>query len=104
MKSCHLCCILWNIRWFWSQCRGIGLHLELTWGTLNYFPFLHLRQCPSRHVTVFLGSPWSYMKQIKAPYVFYCEEEIAMQECPEIGAHLSVRGNSHSFSRGAGGT
>ena len=82
MKSCHLCCIMWNIRWLWSQCRGIGLHLELIWGTLNYFPFLRLRQCPSRHVTVFLVSVWSSMKQIKAPYVFYCEEEIAMQGTP----------------------
>ena len=82
MKLCHLWCIMWNILWLWSQCRGIGLHLELIWGTLSYVSFLRLHQCPSSHVTVFLGSLWSSMKQTKAPYVFYCKQEIAMQGMP----------------------
>ena len=39
-KSRHLLCMIWNVGWLWSQCRGIGLHLELIWGTPSYFTFL----------------------------------------------------------------
>ena len=50
--------------------QGIGLHLELIWGTPIYFRFIRRHQCPSRLVTVFLGTLCSSIKQIKAPYVF----------------------------------
>ena len=38
--------------------------------------FLQLHQCPSRLMTVFLGTTWSSIKQIKAPYVFDGEHGI----------------------------
>ena len=31
---------IWNVGWVWSQCRQIGLHLELIWDTPSYFAFL----------------------------------------------------------------
>ena len=64
------------------------LHLKLIWGTLNYFPFLRLHQCPSRLVTVPLGSLWISIKQIKAPDIIDWEQEIALQ---------AVQGNRASF-------
>ena len=70
--------MMWNTRWLWSQCRGIGLHLKLIWGTLSYFMFLRLHQCPSRVVTVFLGTLQSSTMEIKAPYMFDEEHEIAL--------------------------
>ena len=39
-KSSHLLCLMGNARWLWSQCRGIGPHLELIWGTQSSFMFL----------------------------------------------------------------
>ena len=38
-KSSHLC-MMGNRELLWSQCRGIGLILELIWPTLCYFTFL----------------------------------------------------------------
>ena len=70
---------MWNAGWLWSQYRGIGLHLELIWGTPSYFRLLRLHQSPSRLVTVFLGTLWSSIKQIKALYLFDWEQEIALQ-------------------------
>ena len=78
MKSRHLGCMMWNVGWHWSQCRGIGLHLELIWGTLMYFPFLRLHQGPSRILKVFLVTLWSSIKEIKALYVFDGEHGFAL--------------------------
>ena len=78
MKSRHLGCMMWKLGWHWSQCRGIGLHLELICGTLMYFPFLRLRQGPSRILKVFLMTLWSSIKEIKALYVFVGEHGIAL--------------------------
>ena len=41
MKSSHLSCLMRNARWLWSKCRGIGLHLDLIWGTWSSFVLLH---------------------------------------------------------------
>ena len=35
---------------------------------------------------------------------FIANKKLLCKECPEIGAHLSARGKSHSFSRVAAGT
>ena len=70
---------MWNAGWLWSQYRGSGLHLQLIWGTPSYFQLLRLHQSPSRLVTVFLGTLWSSIKQIKARYVFDWEYGIALE-------------------------
>ena len=93
-----------NAGWLWSQYRGIGLHLELIWGTPSYFRLLRLHQSPYRLVTVFLGTLWSSIKQIKAPYVFDWEQEISLQTMQGIRPHLTTRGKSHGFSQVAAGT
>ena len=95
---------MWKVGSIWSQCRGIGLHLVMIWDTLSYFPFLQLHQCRSRHVTVFLGTLWSSIKQVKSPYMFYWEQEIAPQ-CMHWNWGSSVgKGDVTWFSRVAAGT
>ena len=39
-KSSHLSCLMGNRELLWSQCREIGLNLELIWATPRYFIFL----------------------------------------------------------------
>ena len=78
--------------WHWSQFTGIGPPLELIWCTQNYFTLLRLPQCPSKLVTVFLGTLCSSIKQVKAPYVFDGEHGIALH---------TLQGNQAS-SRGEG--
>ena len=68
-----------NAGWLWSQYRGSGLHLQLIWGTSSYFRLLWLHQSASRLVTVFLGTLWCSIKQIKATYLFDWEQEISLQ-------------------------
>ena len=70
--------MMWDAGWLWSQSRGIGLHLELIWVRLSYFACLLWHQCPSWLVSVFLGTLWSSIKQITAPYVFYGEHGIPL--------------------------
>ena len=55
-------------------------------------------------MTVFLGTLWSTIKQIKAPYVFHWEHGIALHALQGIGPHLTARENSHGFSRVSVGT
>ena len=55
-------------------------------------------------MTVLLGTLWSSIKQIEAPYVFDWENAIAMGQCRGIGPHLAARGKSDGFSRVAAGT
>ena len=40
--------------------------------------FLRRHQCPSRLVTLFMGTLWRSIKQIKAPYMFDLEHGIAL--------------------------
>ena len=67
-----------NRELFWSQCRGIGLNLELIWATLRYFTFMRWHQCSSRLVRDFLGTLCTSVKPIKAPYLFHWEQGIAL--------------------------
>ena len=55
-------------------------------------------------MTVFLGTLWSSIKQLKAPYLFDWEHGIALQVMQGIGPHLAAWGMSHGFSRVAAGT
>ena len=66
------------VGWLWSQCKGNWPHLNLFWGTQIYFVFLRRHQCSSRLVTVLLGTLWSSIKQIEAPYMFDWENAIAL--------------------------
>ena len=79
-----------NRELFWSQCREIGLNLELIWATPKYFTFLRSHQCSPRLVRDFWGTLCTSIKQIKAPYLFDWEEGIALH---------AVQGNqASSFS------
>ena len=69
-----------NARWLWIQWRGNVLHLELIWGTPIYFAFLRWHQCSSLAVTVFLGILFSYIREIKFPYVFDWEHVTPQHE------------------------
>ena len=64
--------------WLCTQGRGMGHHLELICAILCYFTFLRWHQCPSRLVRVFLGTLWSSINEIKAPYVFDWEHGVAL--------------------------
>ena len=92
-----------NAGWLWSQSRVIGLHLELICGTLSYFTFLWWNQCPTNLVTVFLGTLWSSIKQIKAPYMFDWEHSIAMQGMQENWASSPGEGEVSWFFSSCGG-
>ena len=72
--------------------QGIGPHLDLICGTRSSFMLLWLPQGPSRFVTVFLGTLWSSIKQVKAPYMFDGEHRNALH---------AMQGNRAS-SRGEG--
>ena len=71
---------------------GIRLHLEFIWGTPSYFAFLRWHQCPSRLVTMFLGTLWNYIKQIKAPFMFDWEHGIALHTMQGSQASSSHEG------------
>ena len=55
-------------------------------------------------MTVLLGTLWSSIKQIEAPYVFDWERQLLWTQCIGIRPHLAARGKSHGFSRAAAGT
>ena len=71
---------------------------------LAYFFSRRQGICHSRLVRVFLGTLWSSIKQIKAPYMCDWERGIALHGMPGNQPHLSPRGKSHGFSRVAVGT
>ena len=50
-------------------------------------------------MTVLLGTLWSSIKQIEAPYMFDWENAIALDTMQGNWAHLTARGKSHGFSR-----
>ena len=68
--SNHLSCLMVNAGWLLRQCRQIWPHLGLIWGTQNSFVLPQWPQGPSKHVTVFLGTVWSSIKEVKAPFRF----------------------------------
>ena len=51
-----------------------------------------------------LGTVFSSIKQIEAPYVFDWEHVIALHAIRGNRPHLLARGKSHGFSRVAAGT
>ena len=70
-----------NRELLWSQCRGIGLNLELIWP--NYPELFHIPTVTSvfsRLARDFWGTLCSSIKQIKAPYLFDWEQGIALHE------------------------
>ena len=68
-----------NAGWLWSQCRGIGPHLDVIWGTRSSFVFLWGSQGLSLLVRLFLGTLWSSIKEVKAPFLFDGEHGLALQ-------------------------
>ena len=88
-----------NRELLWSQCREIGLTLELIWATPRYFIFLQLHQCSSRLLRDFSGTLCSSVKQIKAPYLFDWQQGIALQAMQgNWASSLSERQVSWFFS------
>ena len=83
-------CMKWIAGWLWSQCKGNWPHLNLILGTPSNFAFLVRHQCSSCLVTVLLGTLWSSIKQIEAPYV--CDWEIAIALDTMQGNRVSSRG------------
>ena len=77
-KPSQLSCMTGNGTLLWSQCRGIGRHYNLIWGTTSYLTFLWWYQFPSRVVRDFWGTLYSSVKQIKPPYLFDLEQGIAL--------------------------
>ena len=71
-------CRMGNREFLCSQCRDIGLILELIWATPRNFIFLQCHQCSSRLLRDFSGTLCSSIKQIKAPYLFDWEQGIAL--------------------------
>ena len=55
-------------------------------------------------MTVLSGTLESSIMQIEAPYVFDCENAIALRACRGIGPHLVARRKSHGCSLVAAGT
>ena len=47
----------------------------------------------------FLGTLFTSVKQIKAPYLFDGNKELLCTQCRGIGPHLSASGKSDVFSR-----
>ena len=47
---------------------------------------------------VFLGTLWSSIKQVKAPYLFEGNMELLCMQCRGIGPHHAARAKSHGFS------
>ena len=73
-------------------------------GTPSNFAFLGCLQCTSRLGTVLLGTLWSSIKQIEAPYVFDWENAIALDKMQGNRASSRREGKSHEFSRVTAGT
>ena len=96
-------CLIENVGWLWGQCRGIGPYLELIWGTRSYFALLQRPQGPSRLLTVFLGTLWSSIKQVKAPYVFDGEHRISLHAMQGNHASSCSAGEVSWFFSSCGG-
>ena len=97
-KSSILSYLMWNTELLCMQCRGIGPHLGLIWGTLSSFLLLLGPQLPSRRVIVFVGTLWSSIKEVNAPFLFDREHGIALHTVQGNWASSSDEGTSHGFS------
>ena len=93
-----------NRELFWSQCRGIGLNLELSWATPRYFTLL-------RDISVLLdlrGSSGglSVLPSSKSRLLtcLIGNKELLCMQCRGIRPHLSESGNFDGFSRVAVGS
>ena len=84
---------MWIAGCLWSQCKENWPHLNLILGTPSNFAFLWWHQCSSRLVTVLLGTLWSLIKQIEAPYLFDWENAIALDTLPGYQASSRREGN-----------
>ena len=72
--------------------------VDLGYTELFCIPEVH--QCSSPFVTVFLGKLWCSIKKIKAPYVFYWENGIALHATQGNRASFpSEEDVSYDFSR-----
>ena len=92
-----------NPVWLSSQCWGIGPHLKLIWGTQSSFVLLQWPHGPSRFVTVFLGTLWSSIKEVKAPFVFDMEHGLALQAMQENRASAHCEAEVSWFFLSCGG-
>ena len=90
---------MWNGGWLWSQCSGIPLHVELSWGTPNYFQFLQWHQCPSRLLKCSWGLSGVPSRKSSLLMCLIGNMEYLWMQCRGIGPHLTARGKSHCFSR-----
>ena len=72
--------------------------------TPSYFAFLGRHQSSSRLVPVFLGTLYSSIKKIEAPYLSDSELWIALHQCRESKPHLPASGMCHVISRVTVGT
>ena len=51
-------------------------------------------------MTLFLGTLWSSIKEVKAPFGFFMwNRELLCTQCRGIRPHLAARGKSHCFSQ-----
>ena len=91
-KPSQLSSMMGNGALLWRKCRVIGHHFKLISATLSYFTFLRWHPCSYRLVRDFWGTLCSSFQQIKAPYLFYWEQGIAL---------YAMQGNrASSFSEG----
>ena len=80
------------MHWKWASSR-----VDLGYTELFCLPEVH--QCSSRFVTVFLGTLWSSIKKIEAPYVFDWEYGIALHAMQGNRASFPSEGDvSYDFS------
>ena len=78
-----------NGKWASSQ-------VDLGYTELFCIPYVH--QCPSRFVTVFLGTLWCSIKKIEAPYVFDWENGITLHAMQRNQASFPSEGDvSYDF-------
>ena len=83
---------------FLSRCsKGIGLHLEIIWCTRSSFGLRQWSRGSSRLVTVFLGTLWSSIKEVKPPFVFDVEHRIALEAMQGNRASSCIEGGNLWF-------
>ena len=80
------------MKWKWGSSR-----VDLGYAEKFCIPEVH--QCSSRFVTVFLGTLWSSIKKIEAPYMFDWEYGISLHAMQGNRASFpSERDASYNFS------
>ena len=99
-----LSCLIWIAGWLWNQCGGNRPNLELISGTQSSLVFLQRTQSPSRLVTVFLGTLWSSIKEVKTPFMFDRKHGLSLHAMQGNRASSRGEGKSHGVSQAAAGT